>query len=66
MIKTLKTWGISVDSAFFLTGIEKRRVLEVLNPHLFFDDQRGHLNSTKIPQVHIPFGTANQSAEQGA
>lgn len=60
MINTLKDWGIVVDSAFFLGGIEKRRILEVLKPHLFFDDQISHLNSTKIPQVHIPFGIANK------
>jgi 5'-nucleotidase len=59
MINTLKEWGISVDSAFFLGGIEKRRILEVLKPHLFFDDQITHLNSINIPQVHIPFGIAN-------
>lgn len=66
MINTLKEWGITVDSAFFLGGIEKRRILEVLKPHLFFDDQQSHLNSTKIPQVHIPFGIANQVTESDA
>lgn len=60
MINTLKEWGIVVDNAFFLGGIEKKRILEVLKPHLFFDDQVAHLNSTKIPQVHIPFGVANE------
>ncbi len=60
MINTLKKWGVSVDSAFFLGGIEKKRILEVLKPHLFFDDQVDHLNSIKIPQVHIPFGIANE------
>ncbi len=59
MVNTLKDWGIFVDSAFFLGGIEKRRILEVYKPHLFFDDQVDHLTSTKVPQVHIPFGIAN-------
>lgn len=60
MLTTLKEWGVTVDNAFFLGGIEKKRILEVLKPHLFFDDQKTHLNSSKIPQVHIPFGIANE------
>ena len=47
---------------FLLGGVEKRRVLEVLKPHIFFDDQKGHLdpNILDTPLVHIPFGIANQ------
>lgn len=57
MINTLKSWGISVDEAFFLGGIQKRRVLEVMRPHIFFDDQMVHLDKIdNIPMVHIPFG----------
>lgn len=60
MVNTLKSWGISVDEAFFLGGIEKRRVLEVMKPHIFFDDQTIHLNRIdNIPMVHIPFGITN-------
>jgi 5'-nucleotidase len=60
MINTLKSWGISVDEAFFLGGIEKKRVLEIMKPHIFFDDQMVHLeHMDKIPLVHIPFGIAN-------
>lgn len=61
MITTLRHWGITVDETFFLGGIDKRRVLEVFAPHLFFDDQRLHLdaNSGSIPCVHVPFGELN-------
>ena len=61
MITTLRHWGITVDETFFLGGIDKRRVLEVFAPHLFFDDQRTHLdtNSGLIPCVHVPFGELN-------
>ena len=60
MINTLKSWGISVDEAFFLGGIEKKRILEIMKPHIFFDDQMVHLeHMDKIPLVHIPFGIAN-------
>ncbi|WP_248919496.1 5'-nucleotidase [Pseudomonas entomophila] len=62
-LNTLKSWGVMANDAFFLGGIEKRRVLQVLKPHIFFDDQSGHLKSTStvVPSVHIPFGVTNQS-----
>lgn len=61
VVTTLKELGISVDETFFLGGMEKARVLSVLKPHIFFDDQKRHLESTagNIPMVHIPFGIAN-------
>lgn len=60
MINTIKSWGVSVDEAFFLGGIEKKRILEILKPHIYFDDQAMHLEQIdKIPLVHIPFGVAN-------
>ncbi|MBA1205117.1 5'-nucleotidase [Pseudomonas capeferrum] len=61
-LNTLKSWGVMANDAFFLGGIEKRRVLQVLKPHIFFDDQSAHLaaSSTVVPSVHIPFGVTNQ------
>lgn len=61
-INTLKSWKVSVDEMFFLGGIEKRRVLSVLRPHLFIDDQKAHLDESleNVPLVHVPFGIANQ------
>lgn len=61
VINTMRTWDINVDEAFFLGGIEKKRVLEVLEPHIFFDDQKLHLEpaASVLPSVHIPFGIAN-------
>ncbi|MDO5768868.1 MAG: 5'-nucleotidase [Psychrobacter sp.] len=60
MINTLRDWDISTNEAFFMGGIDKAKVLEILKPHIFFDDQVLHLTSPKIPSVHIPFGVANQ------
>ncbi len=62
VINTMRSWKIEVNEAFFLGGIEKRKVLEVLKPHIFFDDQKLHLASTSeiLPSVHIPFGVTNQ------
>ncbi|MDW3710615.1 5'-nucleotidase [Pseudomonas solani] len=62
VINTMRHWNIRVNEAFFLGGIEKRSVLEVLKPHIFFDDQRLHLDpaSAALPSVHIPFGITNK------
>lgn len=62
VVSTLRGWGIFADEIFFLGGIEKRRVLEVLRPHLFFDDQRSHFEGAGHTAVcvHVPFGIANR------
>ena len=60
LINTLKSWGVDVDEVFFLGGIDKSRILDVMRPHIFFDDQLGHLaHLTNTPAVHIPFGITN-------
>lgn len=63
VITTLEHWGVSANETFFLGGMKKDRILSVLKPHMFFDDQRSHLESEAgdIPMVHIPFGVANAS-----
>lgn len=68
VIKHLRAVGLRVNDAFFLGGIEKARVLEVLKPHLFFDDQRGHLERAQkvAPSVHVPFGITNLPKVSGA
>ncbi|WP_080684201.1 5'-nucleotidase [Pseudomonas chlororaphis subsp. aureofaciens] len=64
-INTLKSWGVMANDAFFLGGIEKGKVLGILRPHIFFDDQSGHLASTSTvaPSVHIPFGIKNTQTQ---
>ncbi|PID27580.1 MAG: 5'-nucleotidase [Candidatus Cloacimonadota bacterium] len=61
-IKTLEEWDVTADEMFFWGGIEKKRILEIFRPHLFFDDQLGHLDESirDILLVHIPFGIANK------
>lgn len=62
-INTLRKNRLEVDDAFFLGGIEKGRILEVMKPHIYFDDQMSHLKSSSgkhIPSVHIPFGISNK------
>lgn len=64
VVTTLKSWGVSANETFFLGGMEKARVLSILKPHIFFDDQLSHLKSAggNIPMVHVPFGVANRPA----
>lgn len=51
VIKTLREWGVYVDLAFFLGGVDKGPVLESFNPHIFFDDQDVHVEtaSERVP-----------------
>ena len=66
LVTTLNKWDIMAAETFFMGGIEKKRVLDVLKPHIFFDDQIGHLKlaSANVPSVHVPFGIANRPSKQ--
>ncbi|MFD8020640.1 5'-nucleotidase [Streptomyces lavendulae] len=60
-LRSLKQWGLRVNDAFFLGGIDKAAVMSALDPHIFFDDQVSHLTGTApaTPSVHVPFGVVN-------
>ena len=62
-INSIHQWGLRVNDAFFLGGIDKGPVLGVLQPHIFFDDQHRHVDtaSRSTPSVHIPFGELNEA-----
>lgn len=61
VVTTLKDMDINVNQVFFLGGIDKSRILTILKPHIFFDDQMTHLkNLVDVPAVHIPFGVTNE------
>ena len=61
-INSIHQWGLRVNDAFFLGGLPKGPMLEVLQPHIFFDDQRRHVEGASLstPSVHIPFGEINR------
>lgn len=61
-INSIGQWGLRVNDAFFLGGIDKGPIMEVLRPHIFFDDQRRHVEGASLstPSVHIPFGEINR------
>lgn len=65
VINTMRHWGIVANEAFFMGGVEKSKVLEIMKPHMFFDDQKLHLepSASVLPSVHIPFGVANNPKE---
>ena len=62
LVHTLRSWGITVDETFMLGGIDKARVLAEFRPHIFFDDQKVHLDTASgiVPSVHVPFGLVNR------
>lgn len=61
-VNTLEEWGVTVNDAFFLGGIDKGAVLQVMRPDIYFDDQQSHLESTSkyAASVLIPYGIANE------
>lgn len=66
VITTLRKLDIRVDEAFFLGGVDKGRVLRIFKPHIFFDDQVGHIEGVAriVPSVHVPFGVTNNKKEE--
>jgi 5'-nucleotidase len=61
LINTMKSLELEVDELFLTGGIEKKNILDVMKPQIFFDDQIGHLTpaANDTPCVHIPFGIRN-------
>ncbi len=57
VIKTLRSWGVDVDEAFFLGGVAKDKILKAFNAHIFFDDQDTHVlpASTLVPSSRVPY-----------
>ncbi|MDF2483899.1 MAG: 5-nucleotidase [Herbinix sp.] len=57
VILTLRQWGVNIDEAFFLGGVEKKAILKSFNAHIFFDDQDTHVRpaSTEIPAGRVPY-----------
>lgn len=68
LVTTLRELNVQPDETFFLGGIEKHRILDVFRPHMFFDDQLGHLEpAAKFgAMVHVPFGIKNRGEQTDA
>lgn len=60
-IKTLRAWGIKVNQAFFLGGMDKTYILREFRPQIFFDDQHVH---TQRASCVVPSGTVPRHKEK--
>ena len=47
LLQTLRAWGLIIDEMHFLAGAPKGRILDAIKPHIFFDDQHGHIKSAQ-------------------
>ncbi len=56
VIRTMRSWNVRVDEAFFLGGLEKKDVLKVFGAQIFFDDQSVHTVSAAqaVPAARVP------------
>lgn len=62
VIRTLRAWKVRIDEAFFLGGKVKKDILIAFGAHIFFDDQKVHLDKTAqvIPSVRVPIKKASK------
>lgn len=56
VINTLRKWGIRIDEAFFLDGLDKTMFLKEFGADIFFDDRYQNCNSAAkyVPAGHVP------------
>ncbi len=61
VIRTLRSWGIRIDEALFLGGMDKGPFLESFGADIFFDDQRRNCESAAgyVATGHVPYGVKN-------
>lgn len=57
VIRTLREWNVRIDEAFFLGGMSKKDILQAFQAHIFFDDQKTHLDpaSEVVPSARVPY-----------
>lgn len=63
VIRTLRSWGITINDALFLGGMEKGPFLNIYGADVFFDDQQQHCDSAalhNISSAHVPHGIKNE------
>ena len=63
VLRTLRAWGIHIDEALFLGGLNKGDFLKAFNADMFFDDHRGNCESTSqhVATGHVPHGINNET-----
>jgi 5'-nucleotidase len=62
VVRTLRAWGIRVDEALFLAGLDKGLFLKSFGADIFFDDQHRNCLSAAsyVATGHVPFGVKNR------
>ncbi len=57
VIRTLRAWDVRIDEAFFLGGMTKSDILQAFGAHIFFDDQKVHLDKAEsvVPSARVPY-----------
>jgi len=62
VVHTFRAWGIRIDEAMFLGGMDKTAFLRAFGADIFFDDQKHWCESARehIPTGHVPHGIANE------
>lgn len=57
VIRTLNEWGVRIDEAFFLGGVEKYEIIKAFRADIFFDDQDLHLEKAakETPSAKVPY-----------
>jgi 5'-nucleotidase len=65
-IKTLRGWGVRVDEAFFLGGVQKKDILASFGAHIFFDDQHAHADpaSEVVPSAVVPYRSGDDPSTE--
>lgn len=59
VIRTMRSWNVRVDEAFFLGGLEKQAVLKAFGAQIFFDDQSVHAQNAAqaVPAARVPYSS---------
>lgn len=66
VIKTLRSWGVNVDEAYFMGGFAKDEALKNFGAHIFFDDQDVHLKDSSrfVPAGKVPYRSDSKMSLQ--
>jgi 5'-nucleotidase len=61
LVRTLRSWDVRIDEAFFMNGQPKNRVLEAFGADIFFDDQEKHLAAAAgvVPSARVPYASGS-------
>ena len=62
-IKTIRGWGVALDTVAFLGGLPKTEVLRTFRPHIFFDDTKSHCDAaaTVVSTALVPNPTPSDA-----